>query len=215
MRQSIAHRSLLTICIFICGLFTEAHAQQTEPTAVKVGKNQVSEKTANQELASSDLALQSLGQNSIVFSEQVQPLLRRHCVRCHGENNQEADLRLDQIDRIVNRSAADPSVAAVIWAGKSSASTLIHRVTDPDKGDVMPLDSEPLSKMEILILRRWIDEGATIDSPANDSVLGEQQHWAYQTINDRKCRPRTIGNHPSIDTLMKTDETRTLFFQDG
>ncbi|MBL6724863.1 MAG: PSD1 domain-containing protein [Rubripirellula sp.] len=181
MGQSIAHRSLLTICIFICGLFTEAHAQQTEPRAVEAGKNQVSEETSNQERVSSDRGLQSLGQNSIVFSEQVQPLLRRHCVRCHGENNQEADLRLDQIDRIVNRSAADPSVAAVIWAGKSSASTLIHRVTDPDKGDVMPLDSEPLSKMEILILRRWIDEGAVIDSPAAERALGEQ-HWAYQTI---------------------------------
>ncbi|MCA8988822.1 MAG: DUF1553 domain-containing protein, partial [Planctomycetaceae bacterium] len=65
----------------------------------------------------------------------------------------------------------------LIHPGDPQASLLIARVADPDAGDLMPLDGEPLSEREISVLRNWITAGAVWP----DS-LAVASHWAYQPI---------------------------------
>ncbi len=61
------------------------------------------------------------------FSEQVQPLLRRHCERCHGEKNREADLRLTRRGDALGE--ADSGIPVIV-PGHADRSLLISRIFD-------------------------------------------------------------------------------------
>lgn len=113
-------------------------------------------------------------QRPIDFVSEVEPILRRHCQRCHGGQNQAAGLRLDR--RAALFSAAD-SGEPIVLPGHAEESLLIRRVTSSDDGDLMPLDGQPLSPPELMTLRGWIEQGAAVPAAAE-----AEQHWAYQPI---------------------------------
>ncbi|NND96649.1 MAG: DUF1549 domain-containing protein, partial [Pirellulaceae bacterium] len=113
----------------------------------------------------------------VTFADDVQPILRRHCYRCHGSKNQEAGLQLNQRDTAIGDESNSIVVKHV-----ADESLLIQRLVDPELGDIMPLDGQRLSKGEIDTLRRWINDGA----PWPDE-LAEANHWAYEPI----VRPAT------------------------
>lgn len=111
----------------------------------------------------------------IEFGEDVQPILRRHCFRCHGGKTQEASLQLNARSSAMGEAdSAEP----IIVPGDSDASLLIKRIVSDEHGDVMPIDGKPLSASEIKTLRRWIDAGAEWPDQYADS-----KHWAYQPVS--------------------------------
>ena len=130
-----------------------------------------------------------LERRRVDFSEQVQPLLRRHCQRCHGEKHDEGGLRLNQRDDVIGEA---DSGASIIVPGHAGKSLLISRVVDADAGELMPLDGEPLSQQEVDLLRRWIDEGATWPE-----TKSKGKHWAYAAIK----RP-DVPAHVNTDTVI-------------
>ncbi|QGJ70827.1 Planctomycete cytochrome C [Planctomycetales bacterium 10988] len=108
---------------------------------------------------------------AISFEHDIQPLLRRHCYRCHGEKASEGGIRLSQKESALG--TGDSEMPLVV-AGKPDESYLLTRLTDDSWGEVMPLDAEPLSKDEIALLRTWIDQGAKWPES-----LATDRHWAY------------------------------------
>jgi hypothetical protein len=117
------------------------------------------------------------------FHRDIEPILRRHCVRCHAGPEAEADLRL------TSRAEATKErefVGAAIVPGDAAASPLFHRISDPAAGDLMPLDGQPLAKAEVDRLRRWIDAGA----PWPD--VADVTHWAY--VPPTRPNPPTIAD---------------------
>lgn len=109
------------------------------------------------------------------YSEQVRPLLKKHCVRCHGEAKQEADLRLD----FAGLQALKTSDSYLL-DHSSGESLLVGRLYDSEHGDLMPLDAQPLRVQEVEKLRKWISEGAILPRPSAEE---SSQHWAYRTLN--------------------------------
>ena len=112
------------------------------------------------------------------FVRDIQPLLAKHCVSCHGPDAQEGGLRLHS--RAAAMAGGDQGQAIV--PGKSANSRLIALVTGQnDDGLQMPPD-DPLPAGEIGLLKRWIDEGAIWpDSAAGDEPI-RSDHWAFQPI---------------------------------
>lgn len=108
------------------------------------------------------------GDDTPSFSREIQPLLGKHCVLCHGPDEAEAGLRLDQPESA--SALLDSGMHAVI-PGRPDESELLRRVTTSDESERMPPDAEPLSADEVELLRRWIAGGASYE-----------QHWAYQSI---------------------------------
>ncbi|MAI74529.1 MAG: hypothetical protein CMM01_27035 [Rhodopirellula sp.] len=104
----------------------------------------------------------------------MQPLLRRHCQRCHGPKHDEGGLRLNR--RVDAIGEADSDLPIVV-PGHAEKSLLISRLVDTDAGELMPLDGEPLSLQEVDLLRQWIDEGA-----AWPEAKSKVKHWAYEAI---------------------------------
>jgi hypothetical protein len=104
----------------------------------------------------------------VIFSREIQPLLAKHCLECHGTDKSEAGLRLD-IHK--HATAKLESGERAIVPGKPEQSELLRRVTTDDEFARMPPEGEPLSKTEIDSLRRWIEQGAEYE-----------EHWSYQPI---------------------------------
>jgi mono/diheme cytochrome c family protein len=114
------------------------------------------------------LSVPASAADSPSFSRDIQTLLAKHCVVCHGPNKAESGLRLDMADQA--RSPLDSGATAIV-PGKPDASELLARVTSTDEATRMPPEGDPLSATEVAFLRQWIQEGAAFE-----------QHWAYQPV---------------------------------
>jgi mono/diheme cytochrome c family protein len=99
------------------------------------------------------------------FSADIQPLFQKNCYSCHGPEEQEGGLRLDDKKRALEGGDS----GAEILAGNSGESRLVRVIAgiDEDFGQ-MPPDGKgkPLTADEIGLIRAWIDQGAQWPEPA-------------------------------------------------
>jgi hypothetical protein len=126
-------------------------------------------------------AAQDASQGEVRFNRDVRSILADNCFQCHGPDSttREADLRLDTRDGLFAVRDHGP----VVKSGNADASELWRRVSsdDPDKR-MPPADSgKSLSREQMDVLRRWIEEGAPWES-----------HWAF--IPPERSRPPRISN---------------------
>ncbi len=105
----------------------------------------------------------------IDFQKQIRPILSAKCFQCHGpdENTREAGLRLDQDEAAYE----DLGGYAAVVPGNADESELIRRVLSTDEYEQMPPpdSGKELSREEMKLLKRWINEGA-----------GYEEHWAFE-----------------------------------
>ena len=133
------------------------------------------------------LRLQAFG--DVSFTEDVEPLLKQHCLVCHGENLQQSGLRLDRRDSAMRGGVS----GKVIEPGHASASALIKRLAGLDGLQQMP-PGRALSEAEIQTFRDWIEEGAHWGT--REEVAGggsDTGHWAFRP--NRRPEVPTVGNH--------------------
>jgi ankyrin repeat protein len=95
------------------------------------------------------------GAQPVDFLRDVEPILSRNCYSCHGDDAQQAGLRLNRRQNAMRGSDYGP----VIVPGNAGASKLIRRLVNGDGGMMMP-PGVALEPGEIAVLRAWIDQGA-------------------------------------------------------
>jgi mono/diheme cytochrome c family protein len=114
------------------------------------------------------------------FVKNVQPILQKHCIRCHGPANQKAGLRLDT----ATTALAGNDAGKVIVPGKSAESRLMKALLGAKDVPTMPPPARPrMQPEEIAAIRRWIDAGAV--APKNEVVAPahvDSDHWSFQPI---------------------------------
>jgi len=112
-------------------------------------------------------AADSAEASPVRFEADIYPLLRKACFECHGVDAQEAGLRVDQRTALFDSGSVVP--------GSPEDSELLRRVTLPKGHDeIMPAVGDPLSAVEVDVLRRWIAAGA--NWPEDFTA---PKHWAY------------------------------------
>ncbi|MBC03527.1 MAG: hypothetical protein CMJ34_09545 [Phycisphaerae bacterium] len=129
----------------------------------------------------------------IDFNRDVRPILVARCFACHGPDasTRKRGLRLD-----VREGAVEPARAGrtpVVIPHDAHGSLLLERIMDAD--DPMPPSGEPLSTVEIEILRRWIDDGAEYDG-----------HWSWKPILD----PEAPSVEPRHEPMVRTEVDRHI-----
>lgn len=90
------------------------------------------------------------------FAGQIQPILERSCVQCHGRGKSKGGFRLDTRETVLKGGETGPALIP----GHSKESYLIELVTAEDELDRMPQKGSPLTPSQIQLLRDWIDQGA-------------------------------------------------------
>ncbi|MHA8066807.1 PSD1 and planctomycete cytochrome C domain-containing protein [Aquirufa sp. ROCK2-A2] len=126
---------------------------------------------------------------SLSYSNDVKPIINKHCISCHGGVKKQGKFSLlFQEESLQITASGKPSIIPF----HPEKSEFISRLHSKDMDERMPLNKEPLSKDEIEILTRWVKEGAKWET-----------HWAYL--------PVTKPNIPSVKSLWD----RIAFWKDS
>jgi WD40 repeat protein len=98
-----------------------------------------------------------------VSYESVQPILRKHCVSCHNDDQPRGDLSLVSFDKI----AAGSSSGHVLSPGKPEESSLFL-VTSHLENPKMPPNKPRIPQRELDLLEKWIRTGLVDEMSPND-----------------------------------------------
>lgn len=94
--------------------------------------------------------------DTIDFEKQIRPIIQRRCYECHGPDKQESGLRLDKRQEAL---AGGDSGAAIV-PGDVASGLLLKYVQSEDAELVMPPNGDRLTRQQIELLKRWIEDGA-------------------------------------------------------
>ncbi len=124
------------------------------------------------------VTVQAQDEADLSFTQNVLPVLREHCLDCHGPDEQESGLRLDSRRSLIR--GGDSGEPAVV-PGKPFDSYLMKVISGDDPDVVMPPDGDGLAKEHVDSIRQWILGGARMPEAhvMEDSVTS---HWSLQPI---------------------------------
>src|SRR3954447_1183868 len=108
------------------------------------------------------------GAASISFKRDVAPIFLQRCQGCHGPEKVKGEYRLDTFDRLTKSGASGDTPVA---AGKLDKSELYRLIASADEDERMPKKGEPLTKDQVALIGRWIEQGATFDGPDGATPL--------------------------------------------
>lgn len=132
-----------------------------------------------------------------VAYDDVKPVLRQHCLKCHGDDVQNADLNMQSYANVMRGAGG----GNVVEAGRASQSLLFQAITNPDEGARMPPESPPLSKEKIELIRKWIDSGLRETATGKSMVEARDFTFTPTTIGNEKPTgpPAMPTNLPAIE----------------
>jgi len=130
------------------------------------------------------------------FVQDVLPVLKKHCFRCHQGRQPKSGVRLDHRAQLLGETDG----VALVTAGDSAGSRLIQLVTEAVSGQRMPPSGEGrlLDDRQVQILRDWIDQGVAWDDdrlPDPHRVMA-LKHWSFQPVVKPKV-PQTVPLRPA------------------
>jgi hypothetical protein len=104
---------------------------------------------------------------AVDFSQDVQPILNKNCIACHGGVKEAGEVSFIFRDQVIGKGESGKTV---VVPGKPEVSEMIARIITDDEDDLMPKPEHGprLSDADVGTLRQWISEGA---------VWGE--HWSF------------------------------------
>jgi hypothetical protein len=145
------------------------------------------------------LPLQSQA-DDVDFKRDIAPILEERCWFCHGEDEQESNLRLDL--RPLMLKGGGSGLSAVV-PGKPENSYLIELINHTDAEMRMPPDEDRLPAEEIALLTDWIKQGAIWPGQMDAVAEEKSDHWSFQPVA-RPDVPQVAGrsNNP-VDAFLQ------------
>ena len=151
---------------------------------------------------------------SLVFEQDILPILKQHCHSCHGSDTRESGLDL----RTASSTLRGANNGAVIAVGQPDQSILLELVKN---GEMPPDKDSQLEQHEIDALQQWIEQGATAQEPIQTQAPAplvnddDRSYWAFQKPHKRSL-PSVEHAHrvrTPIDTLiLSRQEPKDLTF---
>jgi len=133
------------------------------------------------------LALPCLsGAQEVDFEKDIKPIFENHCIACHNEEDSNG-MRIDDMDETMGYVEADDA----------EASDLYLRLVDEDESVVMPPPEvgRPLTESQIMLVKTWINEGATWP----DELESEWEMVPLPEADDSDLPYRAAGSlHPAL-----------------
>ena len=105
----------------------------------------------------------------VTFNEDVKPILRQHCLKCHGDDKQESGLNLQNYQAAIKGGSG----GAAVVAGRASSSLLYQVITNEDAEARMPPNQPPLPDEQVGKILAWINDGLR-ESVDSQSMLSKR-----------------------------------------
>jgi len=128
----------------------------------------------------------------VSFEIDVAPILKNNCLRCHGETQASANLRMDTFNGIVKGGRSGVPVAP----RSAARSGIMLRIASPNDEQRMPKGGAKLADTEIMMMARWIDQGANFDGTDRDAPIGESS-----TDSTEPAKPVTVVMADGSETV--------------
>jgi mono/diheme cytochrome c family protein len=129
-------------------------------------------------------------EEKVDFNRDIRPILSDNCFACHGPDKakRKADLRLDTKEGLFGE--IDDNFPIV--AGKPDKSEVFLRLVSEDEDEKMPPKkaNKTLSKQQIELIRKWIEQGAEFKG-----------HWAYVKL-EAPAAKRDATARTTIDAFL-------------
>ena len=110
----------------------------------------------------------------VSYNFDIRPILSDKCLSCHGPDSskRKAGLRLDLPESAYQALKEHPGAHAIV-PGSPQTSMLFMSITSKDSSKLMPPPSSnlTLTKHEIALLEKWIEQGAKYE-----------KHWAFVPV---------------------------------
>ena len=103
----------------------------------------------------------------VSYHKQIRPILQARCLGCHQPAKASGAYVMTDFAKL---AAGGESEEKAIVPGKPDESYLVAQITPEDGSAAMPPKGNPLSQVEIDLIRQWITEGAKNDSPDSGKV---------------------------------------------
>jgi hypothetical protein len=116
--------------------------------------------------------------SKVDYLRDIQPILEKNCYSCHGAGAQMSALRLDSRQAFL----AGGTNGKIVVPGKAADSSLYKRVAGIGDLTRMPFGSQPLTPVQIELIRTWIDQGAEIPESAAATYSAPEaakKHWGF------------------------------------
>ena len=133
--------------------------------------------------------------HEINFKKEIWPLLKKHCVKCHGPDQQKSGYRIDNKELAFEGG----EMGEAIIPGDSAESPLVHFISGLDEEIVMPPKDDPFNAKTVGLIRAWIDQGADWPDDIGEKRVNRMDHWAFKKIPP----PSSQEKKTSIDAFIK------------
>ena len=140
--------------------------------------------------------------DGVNFHREILPIFENKCFSCHQGVKTKGGLKLHSLAHALEGGKED---GPGIVPGDALDSAVFLRVTDEDEDYVMPPKGEKLTKAEITVLEKWIDEGA--HWPEMDVRSMEMTALSGDLTFLRRIFLDTVGVPPTVAdiTAFQTD----------
>lgn len=165
-------------------------------------------------LASIIIVLSSVGtcgaQSKLVTYDNVRPVLKKHCVSCHGPQRTRGDLNLSTTEGI----QAGSSSGVVAVSGKPEQS-LLYTLAAHLEAPKMPPGAPKIPDRELEVIRKWIEDGMPLraDMPVVEADSAKTSNSKPNVISkaasgaeavkavSRKTAPTAVALHPLMPLI--------------
>jgi hypothetical protein len=119
-------------------------------------------------------------ERKVDFATDIQPLLKRSCLKCHGDKYSKSDYRMTSRESALKGG----ELGVAILPGDSANSPFVHYIAGLVENTEMPPEGKApaLSRGEISLVRGWIDQGAAWSQPT-ETVFTAEPMVRYITIS--------------------------------
>ncbi|MCS7045243.1 MAG: LpqB family beta-propeller domain-containing protein [Gemmataceae bacterium] len=103
--------------------------------------------------------------DKVSFYKDIRPIFQQHCQGCHQPAKAQGGYVMTSFAELFKKT--DRDVAGIV-PGQPERSAVYQQITPRDgKPPAMPRDRDPLSPRDVLLVKRWIEQGAADDTPAS------------------------------------------------
>lgn len=116
-----------------------------------------------------------LGAENVDYLKEIKPIFAEKCYACHSALKQEAELRLETRELMLNGGDS----GAILAPNKPDHSLLLKRImAKEDEQMPPPEEGSRLSTHEIALIKTWIAQGAI--TPKEKIPGSPKEHWSFQ-----------------------------------
>ena len=128
-------------------------------------------------LSSSVFAAETKGDampETVGYYEHIRPIFQAKCQGCHQPAKAKSDYIMTEVASLI----AGGENGAAIVPGKPEESYLLELVVTHagEKRPEMPPKDDPLTDYEVSLVKKWVEQGATDDTPENAKQLYTQEN---------------------------------------